>query len=321
MPYVPPFTVSPESINLVAEIAETMAESSPAHRSPKLRRINRIRSIQSSLAIENNTLTLSQITDVIDGRRIIGPPDEILEAKNAFRCYSAMQDMDPHSESDLLGAHGMMMDGLMTDAGAYRRTGVGVYSETELVHMAPPADMVPQLMNDLFRWMRDSADHPLIKGCVFHYEFEFIHPFSDGNGRTGRFWHSLILSKWNSGFQWVPVESVVRRHQQEYYAAIGESTANADSGPFIEFMLRSIREAVSEACGVREPREFGLSRTEAEVLALIENGMYATAKSCAEQLCISPRAVERAIRVLRENGLIERTGSDKRGRWIPTLRG
>ena len=246
MAYIPPFTVSPRSITLIAEITEELVKYSFDSRkvNPNLRRINRIMSIHSSLAIEGNTLTMDQVTDIIDGKRVLGNPREILEVKNALSAYELMNELDPFELDCLLKAHGVMMSGIIEDAGTLRRTGVGVYSGEKLIHMAPPFDRVPELITSLMQWARDSKDHPLIKSCVFHYEFEFIHPFSDGNGRIGRLWHTLILSKWNDSMASIPIESMVRKHQEEYYNAISRSTATGDSGAFIEFMLTAILEAI-----------------------------------------------------------------------------
>ena len=318
MTYAPPFTVSSRSINLVAEITGELAKYPFDSRkvNPNLRRINRIKSIHSSLAIEGNTLTMDQVTDIIDGKRVLGNPREILEVKNALSAYDLMEGLDPFELDCLLKAHGVMMDGIIDDAGSLRRTGVGVYSGTRLVHMAPPYDRVPELIADLMQWARDSEDHPLIKSCVFHYEFEFIHPFSDGNGRTGRLWHTLILSKWNEQMASVPVESMVRRHQEEYYNAISRSTADGDSGAFIEFMLGVILEAVRNTAVANSVDTIrGINDTERRLLHLIEGGEFSTADEAALLMGVSKRTVERSLASLRNKGLIAREGSDKSGHW------
>ena len=280
MAYVPPFTVSSRSVNLVAEITEELVRYSfdSGKVNPHLRRINRIMSIYSSLAIEGNTLTMEQVTDIIDGKRVLGNPIEILEVKNALSAYDAMGDFDPYNLDSLLNAHKLMMKDIIDDVGVLRRTGVGVYSGEKLIHMAPPFDRVPELITDLLQWAKDSEDHPLIKSCVFHYEFEFIHPFSDGNGRTGRLWHTLILSKWNDSLASIPIESMVRRHQDEYYNAISRSTADGDSGVFIEFMLNAILEAIrntSVTNGIDSLR--GINDTERKLLHLIAEDEFLTA--------------------------------------------
>ena len=318
MTYIPPFTVSPRSISLIAEITEELVKYSFDSRkvNPNLRRINRIMSIHSSLAIEGNTLTMDQVTDIIDGKRVFGNPREIIEVKNALSAYDLMGDLDPFELDCLLKAHGVMMKGIIEDAGTLRRTGVGVYSGEKLIHMAPPFDRVPELITGLMRWIRDSKDHPLIKSCVFHYEFEFIHPFSDGNGRTGRLWHTLILSKWNDSMASIPIESMVRKHQEEYYNAISRSTANGDSGVFIEFMLSAILEAIKNTAVTYSIDSIhGINDTERKLLHLIAEDEFYTAAEASLLMGVSKRTVERSLASLKKKGLIMREGSDKRGYW------
>lgn len=186
-----------------------------------------------------------QITAILNRKRVIAPPREIQEARNAIAAYDRFEQWRPHSEDDLLEAHRILMAGLLDEAGAYRRGGVGVMAGDRVIHMAPPADRVPTLMNSLLHWLRTTDHHPLIASSVFHYEFEFIHPFADGNGRMGRLWQTLILACWNPLFAHIPVESLVHEHQTEYYQGLQRSTDRADSAVFIEFMLRMIFDAVS----------------------------------------------------------------------------
>lgn len=246
--YQPPYSVTPAIVNLVSEISEAVgrltAVSSGAE-SPTLRKINRIRTIQGSLAIEGNTLSREQVTAIIDGQRVMAPPREILEVRNAITVYDKFQDWRVEEESELLEAHRILMNGLIEDVGVYRSGGVGVISGEKVIHVAPPAKRVPALVKDLFGWLVRSQDHPLIVSSVFHYEFEFIHPFTDGNGRIGRLWQSLILHQWNTIFAHAPVESLVHAHQDEYYQALKDSTQQTDSAPFIEFMLRMILGAIT----------------------------------------------------------------------------
>lgn len=198
MKYQPPFTITPAVVNLVAEIGEIIGRYTvlaEQNLTPRLRRENRIRTIQASLAIENNTLTLEQVTAVIEGKRVLGHPREIQEVRNAFATYEAMEVWDAGAEDDLLAAHEMLMRGLVDETGRYRSGGVGIFRGEQLVHMAPPADRVPRLMADLLDWLKNTNEHPLVASCVFHYEFEFIHPFADGNGRMGRLWQTLIDRK------------------------------------------------------------------------------------------------------------------------------
>jgi Fic family protein len=248
MNYRPPFSITPQILNLVAGISEAVGRLTALSEKAgalRLRRINRVRTIHGSLAIEGNTLSEAQITAILEGKRIIAPPREVQEVKNALAAYDLFGTWRPESESDLLEAHRILMSGLIDDAGRYRSGGVGVMAGLRVVHMAPPANRVPQLMGDLFQWLAATDAHPLVVGAVFHYEFEFIHPFADGNGRMGRLWQNLILADWKPLFADMPVESLVFDHQRDYYQALQESTKQADSAPFITFMLQMILETIS----------------------------------------------------------------------------
>ncbi len=202
------------------------------------------RTIHSSLLIENNALSIEQVTAVLDGHHVLAPPKDIREVQNAYDAYEASGEWDSYSFDDLLAAHGLMMADLVKHLGCLRNGDVGVYASSVLIHPGSPASVVPQAMGDLFEWLQTSHDHPLVKGSVFHYEFEFIHPFMDGNGRVGRLWHSLILRKWRPIFAWTPVETLIHRHQQEYYDALLEAGRAGDSTVFVEFNLGIIRDAL-----------------------------------------------------------------------------
>ena len=237
------FHMTDKITNLTAAICELLGQIkilSNGKFSPNLRKENRIRTIHSSLAIEYNSLSLEQVTAIIDGKRILGNPVEIKEVKNAYTSYEMMLTLDPYSVDDLLKAHETMMKELISENGRFRSGGVGVFNGKALVHMAPPANMVPGQIQDLFSWYKTSEIHPLIRSAIFHYEFEFIHPFADGNGRMGRMWHSLLLGRWNEIFYWLPVEELIRSRQEEYYKALGKSDRDADSSAFVEFLLQVI---------------------------------------------------------------------------------
>jgi Fic family protein len=254
--YQPPLTLTPAMLTLIAEISEQIGQLSAGEsgkQTPQLRRGNRIRTIQASLAIENNTLSLEQVTAVLAGRRVLGLPREIQEVRNAFAAYDAMPQWLPHRRADLLGAHQLLMAGLIDDSGQFRRNGVGVYRGDKLVHMAPPPSRVAYLVEELLTWLGVSDWHPLINSCVFHYEFEFIHPFADGNGRMGRLWQTLILSQWRPVLAYLPVEAVIREQQAAYYAALSAADQMAESTPFVEFMLGALSLALEEATA-SEPR-------------------------------------------------------------------
>lgn len=248
MSYSPPITITSTILNLVAHISEQVGRLSvlSANADLRLRRIARIRTIQGSLAIEGNTLNEAQITAILNGKPVIAPMREVQEVKNALSAYEKFEHWRANCEADLLSAHAALMMGLVEEAGRYRSGGVGVMSGKTVIHMAPPANQVPRLMHDLIHWLANTDHHPLISSAVFHYEFEFIHPFSDGNGRLGRLWQSKILSEWHPIFANMPVESMVYAHQANYYAAIAQSTAKTDNAPFVEFMLCMIQDTLEQ---------------------------------------------------------------------------
>jgi Fic family protein len=247
--YQPPYTISRAILRMVAEIGEKIGRYTAiadTALTPHLRRDNRIRTIQASLAIENNSLTLKQVTAVLDGKRVIGMPREIQEVRNAFAAYERLEDWNPASLDDLLAAHGLLLSVLVDEPGAFRRGGVGIFRGDQVVHMAPPAGQVPGLVHDLLDWLKTTDEHPLVASCVFHYELEFIHPFADGNGRMGRLWQTLILRQWKPIFEWLPVETVIHDRQDDYYRVLAEADNLADATPFIEFMLEALLAAIGE---------------------------------------------------------------------------
>jgi len=244
--YTPPFKISSKVLTLVADICEKLGQLSVLEpdESLRLRRINKIKTVQGSLAIEGNTLNEEQISALLDGKVVIAPAFEIQEAHNAIKAYEELDDINPLSENDLLKSHSVLMNGLLEGAGAYRRKGAGISNGNVMIHIAPGADMVPGLMTNLFDWLNSTDVHPLIASCVFHYEFEFIHPFEDGNGRMGRLWQTAILNGWKSIFAGLPVENMIYRNQKDYYRALNASTQSGSSTPFIEFMLQIISDTI-----------------------------------------------------------------------------
>lgn len=245
------YTITDKIITRVAEIAELIGKisvTSGLDKNPMLRRENRISTIYGTLSIEQNMLTIEQVTSVLNGKRILAPPKDIEEVKNAYEIYEYMDRLDPYSIDDMLKAHSVMMKGLIDEAGDFRSRPAGVADSRtgEIVHLGTLPRYVPQSVENLMQWAKDSNIHMLIKSCIFHYEFEMIHPFADGNGRMGRLWHTLMLSKWNELFAWLPVESMIRENQQEYYNAINYCNNNLDDTRFIEFMLDVIKQTVSE---------------------------------------------------------------------------
>ena len=252
----PPFEITSQIIDSVAEIAELLGRLTSTNllsTNPTLRRANRIRTIYSSLAIEQNTLSLEQVTAVLNGKQVLAPPKDIAEVKNAYEIYERLDQLDPYSVDDLLTAHSIMMRGLVEEFGAFRSRPVGVVdSEGHVLHFGTLPQYVPDLVMELLDWAKNSDVHMLIRSCVFHYEFELIHPFADGNGRMGRLWHTLLLSKWNPAFAWLPVESIIHDRQQEYYQAINVSNGAGESTVFIEFMLSAIKSSLTEAVNLSD---------------------------------------------------------------------
>lgn len=294
--YIPPYDVTDEMLELTSEIAENLGKLSNVddlERLPRLRRVNRIKSIQSSLAIENNTLSLIQVTEVIDGKRVLGPQEDIFAVKNAFNAYKMLPDLDPFSLSDLKKAHGVMMQGLVEGAGKFRTNSVGVFDESgKVIHVAPPCDMVNGLMEQLFEWLKTSKAHMLIRSSIFHYEFEFIHPFADGNGRTGRLWQTALLADWKPVFEWIPVESIIKDHQAEYYHAIGLSTSEGKSNSFILFMLGIIKKAVEELIRDTRSHQSHISSQVKALMSVIETYPM-SATELMEKLGLKSRAAFR----------------------------
>lgn len=252
----PPFEITNQMIDYVAEIAELVGKLSAVSSlsaNPTLRRSNRIRTIHGSLAIEQNTLSLEQVTAVLNGKHVLAPPKDIAEVKNAYEIYERLDELDPYSVDDLLTAHGIMTRGLVEESGIFRTRPVGVVdSEGHVLHFGTLPQYVPDLVMELLDWVRTSEVHMLIRSCVFHYELELIHPFADGNGRVGRLWHTLLLSKWNPAFAWLPVESIIHDQQQEYFAAINASNGAGESTVFIEFVLSAIKTSLVEAISTRD---------------------------------------------------------------------
>ncbi len=317
MTYQPPYTITPTILQRVAEIVELITRwsvSADHALSPQLRRNNRIRTIQASLAIENNTLSIEQVTAVLDGKQVLGLPREIQEVKNAFAAYEQLPSWQPHSLADLLTAHGLLMAGLVDEAGSFRRGGVGIYNvQGNLVHMAPPAERVSGQVADLLAWLASAPVHPLIASCVFHYEFEFIHPFGDGNGRMGRLWQTLLLSQWQPMLAYLPVESVIRVRQTAYYQALAEADKLADSTPFIEFMLHALQDTMTEA--LMKPSEKTSVKTSEKIIAALSQNNLLTIAELAKHIGVTSRSIERNIEKLQKKGRLRRVGPAKGGHW------
>ena len=311
---VPSYTLSDKMISLVAEITEiaTHLEMRESAIDPLLRKKNRLKTIHSSLAIEQNTLTLQQVSDIIDGKRVFGPPKEIEEVKNAKAAYALLEKVDPYSLKDLLKVHGLMVGGLTAQAGRFRTVEVGVYSGKRLVHAGIPHKQVQALMRELLTWVRNAGVHPLISSCVFHYGLEYIHPFTNGNGRMGRYWQTALLSSWRAQMAWVPVEEIVRDRQEAYYRAISEADRTGDARKFIEFMLVALRDALVE---VKKSVGKGVVKSVVKILDLIVQYPDITRERLANEVGLSVRGVEKNLAQLKDEGKIVRVGGRKGGHW------
>ena len=300
---------------LVSEISEEIGRLSvlqEGHATPHLRRKNRIRTIHSSLAIENNTLTLDQVTAIIDGKRVLGNPNEIREVWNAYEAYELMLELNPLSSDDLLKAHGLMMAGLIPEDGRFRSKGVEVFDGEKIIHMAPPAELVPGQINNLIDWYRESSLHPLIKSSVFHYEFEFIHPFADGNGRMGRMWHTLLLGKWKELFYWLPIDELIQSRQKEYYEAFNQANNASDSSCFVTLMREIIRDTLKNTDQASDQAADQVDIPVQRLLSVLGNEALSAAE-IMKRLGLSHRPTFRKnyLDPALEAHLIERTIPDK----------
>ncbi|MGH8388588.1 MAG: Fic family protein [Pseudomonas sp.] len=316
--YQPPLTLTTKMLALIAEISEQIGQLSSvddSRQTPQLRRGNRIRTIQASLAIENNTLSIEQVTAVLAGRRVLGLPREIQEVRNAFAAYEAMPQWQPARRADMLRTHELLMHGLIDDFGQLRQAGVGIYRGDRLFHMAPPPSRVPHLIDDLLAWVGHSDWHPLIISCVFHYEFEFIHPFADGNGRMGRLWQTLILSQWRPILAYLPVEAVIREQQDAYYAALSAADQLAESTPFVEFMLQALSVALREAAGseaLTDPVIDPVTDQVAKLLGVLHGNAPLKISELMVQIGLVHKATFRAnyLKPALAKGLVEMTSPD-----------
>ena len=322
----PPFKITNEILNFVYEIGELVGKISAEKEFEKnltLRRENRIKTIYSSLAIEQNTLTLEQVTDVINGKRVLAPPKDIKEVQNAYEIYERLEELDENSVKDLLLAHKIMTSELIKESGRFRSKNAGVYQGDKLIHMGTLPEYIPELINNLFLWLKKSEEHPLIKAAVFHYEFEFIHPFQDGNGRIGRLWHSLILSKWKKFFAWLPIESLVQKCQKEYYIAINNSNRDGESTEFILFMLKIIKETLIELIEIQKVTDKMTDKMTDKnreriklVIKYLSQNNSINNKEAQNLLDISESAAKRFLNKLVKENILEAVGEYKARKYI-----
>lgn len=306
--YKPPYTITPKITNLVAQISEAIG-SYYAHENLRLHRVNRIKTIHGTLAIEGNTLSTEQVTAVLEGKPVVAPINEVQEVRNALKAYELLDTLDPCKVDDLLKAHATMEAGLIDEIGCFRKGGAGVVSGKTVIHYAPDAERVPFLVNDLFDWLCTTDEHPLIASCVFHYEFEFIHPFADGNGRTGRLWQTLILSRWRPIFKNLPIENIVYKYQKEYYRAIAISGGKEGCTPFVEFILGVIAETLT----AQEPTRIS---TQEIILSEIQKNPKITRNELSLIVGISPDGVKYHLQKLTKSGILQRVGATRFGEWV-----
>ena len=320
----PNFQITEKILRLVHNIAELLTKYSIERRPLLLRKENRIRSIQSSLAIENNSLTLEQVTDIIEGRRVLGPPKDIHEVQNAYEAYERVFSMDPYRVEDFLEAHRLLTHGLVKYPGQFRLRNVGVYDASgRVVHIGARPQFVPALVEELFSWAKNSDLLELVKSCLVHFELEMIHPFEDGNGRMGRLWQSLILSRWNPLFEWLPIESVIHTHQQVYYDALTISNKENDATVFVEFMLEVILETLEEVKVADRIEEEKAEYVVLPVLKPKEREVFEQVKAYLEQYGnignhqaqeltgLSAATVRRYLSLFVKVGLLTASGSTK----------
>ena len=308
MSYQPPYTITPKITHLVAQISEAIG-GYYAQENLRLHRVNRIQTIRGTLAIEGNTLTTEQVTAVLEGKPVVAPINEVQEVRNALKAYELLDVLDPHKVDDLLKTHATMEAGLIDDAGRFRRGGAGVAAGNQIIHYAPDAERVPYLVDNLFEWLRTTEEHPLIASCVFHYEFEFIHPFADGNGRTGRLWQTLILSRWRPIFKNLPIENIVYKYQQDYYRAIAVSGGKEGCTPFIEFILGVVTETLTA-------QEATPKTTRERIVDEIRKNPKISRRALAEVVGITPDGVKYHLQKLTKAGVIRHVGATRSGEWV-----
>jgi len=317
MTYTPPFKITTKIIDLISKISLNIGKLEAIDSSstlPMLRKVNQIRTITGTLQIEGNTLDEEKITALIEGKRVLGKVDEIAEANGAIALYKQLGDLNYKDERELLKSHKILMDELLIKAGTYRTSNVGVGGNDGVVHVAPPSGQISKLMGDLFHWLSATDEHPLIVSSVFHYEFEFIHPFIDGNGRMGRFWQSLILYNWNNYFSVIPIESIIRDKQQEYYKVLEECGSDGESTLFIEFALQSILEAI-DTVGNKVGNKVGnLTDNQQMIIKQIQLNNKISASKISDIVGISKRKIEENLAKLKEQGVLKRVGGT-RGHW------
>lgn len=315
----PPYNITNKMLNYVSEIMKKIGEANyfeSLNKFPELRRKSRIRSIHSSLAIENNQLSLFQVEDVINGKNVVGEQKDIQEVKNAYKAYEEIENINPYSIVDLKKIQGILTFLIENDSGKFRNHGEAVYDGDVQIFMAPPHTMVPTLMDQLFDWINKSKDtvNPLILSSIFHYEFLFIHPFSDGNGRTARIWQTALLSDWEEAFRYLPIESIIKKNQEEYYTVIANCNTAGNSNEFIEFMLKIINQSVDEMINSKELNDKSkiiYSENEKAIIKCIKKNVLIGVKEIIELTNISDRTARRILAKLVAENVLDFEGNEK----------
>ncbi len=319
--YKPPYRITNKILKTVSDIVELISELNHVKKelaTPKLRKKNRIKSITGTLQIEGNSFSEEKVTNVINGKTVLGTPREIEEVKGAIEAYDYLEKYNYKNEKDLLLAHKFLMQNILNNAGNYRYSDVGVGGKNGVTHVAPPPNMVPQLMGDLFDWLKHTDDHLIVASCVFHYEFEFIHPFNDGNGRVGRLWQSVILNQYKNIFGAIPIESVVRENQENYYKALEDAGGIGESTPFVEFMLEIILKTLIKVKKENVPknvlRNVPLKRLDT-IVKIMKKDKNITVLELADKLGVTDKTIKRDIAKLKNENKVVRVGSLKSGHW------
>jgi len=322
--YKPPYTITSKMVKFISSISEELTKVEYNKQNgitPKLRKKNRIKTLAGTLEIEGNFLGEEKITAIVEGKRVLGSMLEVAEVEGAIKAYGELENYRYNKIDDLLKAHKFMMGGVLKDAGKFRSSNVGVGGKDGLIHVAPQTTMVPNLMNNLFKWLNSTDEHPLIVSSVFHYEFEFIHPFSDGNGRIGRLWQSVILYNYKDVFSTIPTESIIRENQDRYYEAIEKSTSMGESTPFVEFMLEVIKDSLKNYTKQSKknvprkvPKDVPLKRLD-EIIQIIKKNNQVTIIQIAGMLGVSDKTIKRDIVKLKDQNRLTRVGSLRSGCW------
>ena len=315
----PPYSITTTILKLTSEISELISDIKyidKNYSTLKLRKKNRVRSITGTLQIEGNSFDEAKVTSVINGKTVLGTMREVEEVKGAIKAYDYLEEYDYKNEKDLLKSHKFLMEKLLDNAGTYRHSNVGVGGKDGVTHVAPPPNMVPELMGDIFEWLNSTDEHLLIVSCVFHYEFEFIHPFNDGNGRIGRLWQTVILKSFKDLFAYIPIESIVRENQEKYYQALEDAGSLGESTPFIEFMLEIISQSLHEYIKESKKSDYKSNqKSDHKILTLMRYDKSITIQEICSKLKMSESGVKKVIKKLKDEHKIRRVGSLKAGYW------